>query len=113
MTFSFASSGCDDGSFDGDPVIQSVTILGMERKPSAVTVCVSGKDLTHVGQNMVTSGEDRSHGGVHKGGNSEEFSFPSGATDQTVGFEHVEMCSAVTVNGLNLRASLDWQIQIL
>lgn len=54
MPFSFASSGGDDGSFDCDTVIQSVTILGMERKPSAVTVHVSGKDLTYVGQIKAT-----------------------------------------------------------
>lgn len=49
MTFSFVSSASDDGSFDCDTVIQSVTVLGMERKPSAVVVRVSGKDLTYVG----------------------------------------------------------------
>uniref|UniRef100_H3CYV5 Glucosidase alpha, neutral C n=1 Tax=Tetraodon nigroviridis TaxID=99883 RepID=H3CYV5_TETNG len=70
-------SGSKDGSFDCDTVIQSVSILGMERKPSAPTVRVSG------------------------------------APDKSVGFGYVEMCRTLTVNSLNLRASLDWEIRIL
>lgn len=40
----FDSSGSDEGSFDCDTVIQSVKILGMEHKPSAVSVLKSGEE---------------------------------------------------------------------
>lgn len=106
MTLPLVSSGSDDGCFDCDTVIRSVTILGMERKPSAVAVRVSGKDGSK-------SGDSRSHSSAPKERNSEEFFLYSGATDQTVGFQYVETRSTVTVNNLNLRASVDWQIQIL
>lgn len=109
MTLSGVSSGSDDGLFDCDTVIGSVTILGMERKPSAVAVRVSGKDGSKYGD----ARGSRSHSGVPKERNSEEFFLYPGASDQTVGFQYEETRSTVTVNSLNLRASVDWQIQIL
>lgn len=109
MTLPLVSSGSDDGCFDCDTVIGSVTILGMERKPSAVAVRVSGKD----GSKYSDVRDSRSHSSVPKERNSEEFFLYSGATDQTVGFQYEETRSTVTVNSLNLRASVDWQIQIL
>lgn len=109
MTLSVVSSGSDDGGFDCDTVIRSVTILGMERKPSAVAVRVSGKDGSKYGDIR----DSQSPSSVPKERNSEEFFLYSGASDQTVGFQFKETCSTVTVNSLNLRASVDWQIQIL
>lgn len=47
-TFSFVSRGSDEGTFDCDNVVESLTILGMERKPSSVAVRLSGEDLTCV-----------------------------------------------------------------
>lgn len=35
---------CEEGTFDCDTVVQSVTVLGLKRKPSAVTVHVSGDE---------------------------------------------------------------------
>lgn len=113
MTFSFVSSGSDDGSFDCDTVIQSVTILGMERKPSTVAVHVAGNSLTYVRQNMVTSGKIKAAVGFIKKGILRNYCLYSGATDKTAGFQYVEMCSTLTVNSLNLRASVDWEIKIL
>lgn len=112
MTFSYLSSGSDDGSFDCDAVIQSVTILGMERKPSAAAIHVPGKDLTRR-STYGNIGENQSRCTVPQERNPEEFFFHSGAADKIVGFQYVELCSMVTVNSLNLRASVDWEMQIL
>ncbi|XP_056868042.1 neutral alpha-glucosidase C isoform X4 [Takifugu flavidus] len=70
-------SGSDEGTFDCDTVIQSVTVLGMERSPSAVAVQVSGGKAA------------------------------------TVDFQYTETCCMVAVTGLKLRATLDWEIQML
>lgn len=46
---------CEEGSFDCDTVVQSVTVLGLKRRPSAVTVHVSGdEDSAVVFQYMET-----------------------------------------------------------
>lgn len=45
--FASGSRGSDEGTFDCDTVIQSVTILGVENKPSTVVVHASGEELRH------------------------------------------------------------------
>lgn len=45
--FASGSRGSDEGTFDCDTVIQSVTILGVENKPSTVVVHASGEGLRH------------------------------------------------------------------
>lgn len=39
------SAASEEGTFDSDTVVESVTILGVSSKPSSVTVHLSGEDL--------------------------------------------------------------------
>ncbi|XP_004540067.2 neutral alpha-glucosidase C [Maylandia zebra] len=66
----------EEGTFDCNTVIQSVTILGVKSKPSAVIVHASG------------------------------------AKDISAAFQYMETCCKLTVNSVNLRVAMDWEIQI-
>lgn len=62
---------------------------------------------------MVTSGQIKAAVAFIKKGILRNYVLYSGAPDRTAGFEYMEMFSMLTVNSLNLRASVDWEIQIL
>ncbi|KAL3968546.1 C-type lectin domain family 4 member E [Sarotherodon galilaeus] len=66
----------EEGTFDCNTVIQSVTILGVKSKPSAVIVHASG------------------------------------AKDISAAFQYMETCCKLTVNSVNLKVAMDWEIQI-
>ncbi|KAK2826683.1 hypothetical protein Q5P01_020897 [Channa striata] len=66
----------EEGTFDCYSVIDSVTILGLKRKPSTVVVHVSGTE------------------------------------DASAEFQYVDACCLLTVSGLNLRVTQDWDIHI-
>ncbi|XP_016890009.1 neutral alpha-glucosidase C isoform X2 [Cynoglossus semilaevis] len=69
-------SATDDGSYHCDTTVRSVTILGVKRRPSAVTVLMSdGKETP-------------------------------------VDFEFKQTSCQLTLNSLDLRVTVDWEIQI-
>ncbi|KAM4542719.1 neutral alpha-glucosidase C [Odontesthes bonariensis] len=66
----------EEGTLDCETLVQSVTVLGVKSRPSAVTVHVSG------------------------------------AKDVSASFQYTEGCCQLTVDGLNLRVAMDWDIRI-